>query len=223
MKSEDAGGRSGRSGEEDPLSAYNEPPEVPREEMWVAIREALTEERAEGVGGSPSLVVRWGLAAAALLVLGVAIGRWSAAPTADGPVADATRSAPAEVGEAGGATAVQRVAYEHLTAAESFLAGVRADARRGEVDPSLGSWARRLLTRTRLLQDSPVSRDPELATLLEDLELILVQVSRAAHAQDANGERAREELQLLTRGMERSDLNLRIEAALPASIEMIGT
>lgn len=218
---------------------YHEPPETPREEMWAEIRWGL--ESGEGVraadpGPGPShsrgtcrtpggarTLWRWGWAAAALLVLGVGIGRWTAAPDAGGgeparspgPVAG-TRTAPERA-------PVRQLAYGHLTTAASFLTGVRADARRGEMDPELASWARELLIQTRLLMDSPLADDPELGPLLADLELLLVQVTRAAEAQRGDEGRGREELEILTRGMDESDMNLRIDAVLPASAGMIGT
>ena len=44
------------------------------------------------------------------------------------------------------------------------------------MDAQLGSWARELLSNTRLLLDSPVATDPQRRPLLEDLELVLVQI-----------------------------------------------
>jgi hypothetical protein len=50
----------------------------------------------------------------------------------------------------------------------------------GTNDPTVG-WAQALLRETRLLQDSPATDgDPQLTQLLEDLELLLAQIVRAA-------------------------------------------
>lgn len=242
-----SGDENGRPGAGEALGAYNEPPEVPREEMWTAIRERLEtpgsgggeartgppeNDRSEGRPGSRASrgrsgrPWRWGLAAAALLVLGVGIGRWSVLPgpplpgTGGGDEGTTVAAAP---GGVPGVAPMRRAAYEHLSATETFLTGVRADARRGRVEPSVSEWARQLLTRTRLMLDAPMADDAELGALLSDLELVLIQVSQAAEAQERGGERAREELRLLTRGMDESDLNLRIEAVLPPPMEMTGT
>lgn len=210
------------------LAGYHAPPEPPREEMWAEIRRELRREEA---GDAPAArrdrrarrpPAPWVWAAAALLVVGIGIGRWSApggpaggGPADDEPVAGAARGA-------GSRAPVRRAAFQHLSAAESFLTGVRADARRGDMADGAASWARGLLTETRLLLDSSVARDPELGPLLTDLELILAQVTRAAEAQGEAGGRGREELELLTRGIDESDMNLRIDAVLPASTGSTG-
>ena len=51
-------------------------------------------------------------------------------------------------------------------------------------EPTVG-WAQALLRETRLLQDSPATDgDPQLVKLLEDLELLLAQIVRAAGNQE---------------------------------------
>lgn len=209
----------------DLAQGYHEPPEIPREEMWTEIRRSLdvvaVEEDSAGRRFPPALK-RWGWAAAALLVLAVGLGRWTGPAPEPGSVAAESHDAPGAP-TPGRNAPLFRVAYQHLSGTESFLAGVEADARRGELDPAVAAWSRQLLIQTRLLLDSPAARDPEMGPLLHDLELILFQVNRAVEAQREGDDRAREELELLRRGMGGSDLKLRIDAVLPPSTGMIGT
>jgi len=76
------------------------------------------------------------------------------------------------------ATSAYRVAaVNHLTQAEALLTSFKtrspADQR---MDAQLATWARELLSNTRLLLDSPIAADPERRPLLQDLELLLVQI-----------------------------------------------
>jgi len=75
------------------------------------------------------------------------------------------------------APAYQLAAVRHLSEAEALLTSFRTrSATDQQMDAQLGSWARDLLSNTRLLLDSPVANDPQRRPLLEDLELVLVQI-----------------------------------------------
>ncbi len=91
------------------------------------------------------------MAAAAVLVIGISIGRMTS------PVPDAVpaASAPGDV-----AQGLRFAAAEHFGRTESLLTRVRADVRRGQVDPMTGTWARGLLAQTRLLIDARVAGEP---------------------------------------------------------------
>ncbi|HSR42153.1 MAG TPA: hypothetical protein VLL48_08280 [Longimicrobiales bacterium] len=208
--------------------AYNDPPDAPAEEIWVGVRRALAEEGAleprEGVTpireGRERLrrarwlgPARWAVAAAALLILGIGLGRWSAV---EGPTGAAgTTATVAGPGPRDAARPLRVAASRHLSASETFLTVVRADARSGRIDPAISRWAGSLLSETRLLLDSPVARDPEMTALLEDLELILMQVVQASESGEIDRERTRQELELLSRGIDANDMTVRIEAILP--------
>jgi hypothetical protein len=132
-----------------------------------------------------------GVAAAAFLVWVGGMGGWWAhrrlgvddPADSRGPASvatGATRRVPMR-----GIDGAYRVAVTRdLTQAEALLTTFRDDSRpssRGEShsaedDVQLASWARDLLTNTRLLLDSPAASDPERRRLLEDLELVLVQM-----------------------------------------------
>ena len=209
---------------------YNLPPATPREEMWAAI-EAGIAGAASRAPSAPADVVpiersrtptwpgrrvdwRWAAAAGIVLALGVGIGRMTAPPReAHTPGAE-----PSFVEEPEGPSSdpFRVAAAEHLGASEALLTLLREDAREGRLDRRVGSWGRSLLVETRLLLDSPAGVDPSLRELLEDLEMILAQVVVLSEDGVEDGERGREELVLIARGVEEQDVLSRIQAALPA-------
>lgn len=202
---------------------YNPPPAAPRDEMWQAIRAGM-KQREVGVisldaarSRRRGLVPRglwWSAAAAAVLVVGFGLGRFSA------PGAPGEAPAVATGAEGGG---LRLAAVDHLTRTESLLRLVRADGREGRVDPAVGSWAEGLLTQTRLLLDSGEDQDPAMRELLEDLELVLVQIVGVAEAQASDGGRAKEELSLALRGLDDNEVLNRIQAVVPAGSMLAGT
>lgn len=229
---------------------YNRPPETPREEMWARIRGVLpgeTDGSVTSIDAARTGRGRWwrramgaqwvglAVAAAALLVLGIGIGRITVDPLGgpvtgpfDGPAtADGggTAAAPVAPGlptpKTGRNNAFRYAAVEHLLRTESLLTMVRTDARAGRYDAAVGGWARDLLVRTRLLLDSPAAEDPALGELLEDLELILVQLARFGD-DPGQASRGQEELDLITRGMDEQEMLLRLQAVVPAGAGLVG-
>ena len=241
--------------------AYNEPPPAPREVMWERIEAEWAAGRAAGpvvvgpVADPVRLPGRWrrrgsatawtaGLAAAASLVLGLALGRNSQGPEtgpAAGPQAApasaatpdrivpatlverpapelegrdqpppevvATNAAATETEGAPQRAAPQRAVAEpavlqrtaaearaalprllepeadfvttrHLGRAETLLTAFRIDQGTPMSERDLARWARELLGDTRMLLDMPVSQSPIERALLEELELVLLQISR---------------------------------------------
>lgn len=202
---------------------YNRPPDTPREEIWEGVRDALWpaevggEEvlpfrRPERNGGGRRSRRAWWLAAvgaAAVLVVGFGLGRWSAS---DGVGSTSTFVSP-RAPEA--TTGFRTAALSHFSETESFLTLVRGDAEAGRVDAEVGRWAEGLLAQTRLLLDSPAAEDPAVRGLLEDLELVLVQVVGVEADGEAGTRRAREELRILAEGMDDQDVLPRIRAMVP--------
>ena len=201
---------------------YRRPPEAPRDEMWVAIEAELPagREATDIIAIGPARrrqtqrksvwSRQWtalATAAAALLVMGIGLGRLSVVPSG-------TPVEPAEVAwaEVGSGT-MRAAAADHFSRTESLLTMVISDARAGRVDAEVGQWARILLLQTRLLIDSSVALDPMILVLLEDVEVILMQVVRLSPQFD--GSRSGE-LDLITEGIENNDMMLRIRAASPA-------
>lgn len=206
---------------------YNPPPETPREEMWSSIQARLDSGKTEVLSledarrrkeGSPGRSflrkpMGWATGAAALLLLGLGIGRMTAPETGPTPV---------ETGRVGSDPEILRVAaLNHLTRTESLLTLLRADARAGRTETDLGSRARRLLTQTRLLMDAQERPDPLMDGLLKDLELVLIQLVGAANGGDPA--QVRSELELALEGLEEREVLSRIRAMVPPTPYFAGT
>jgi hypothetical protein len=186
-------------------SDYNEPPETPRDLMWARI-EATRAERAARrqqlrVLYSPR--TRWGIAVAAAVAIGFGLGRFSIEPGSD-----ATRVA--EESASSGQLAFRVATTNHLSRAETFLASFRSNPQTVEVDPQFSRNAGDLLISTRLLLDSPAAEDPTYRTLLEDLELVLVQIAQLS------AERDETEVEIIRDGLQSRGLLPRLRTVVPA-------
>lgn len=201
--------------------SYNAPPPTPRDEMWRAIEARLDRreervvpiERARRAPAPFHRFVGWAVAAAALLVLGIGIGRMTA-PHHPGVIL-------ASSGER--SQLLRTAALEHLGRSESLLTLVRADARAGRIDPHALGVARNLLTGTRLLLDAPGETDPAMRSLLEDLEFVLMQVVGAEESELKGNRDAGTELNLALRGMDERAVLPRIQAVIPSGTWRSGT
>ena len=199
---------------------YHAPSATPRDEIWARI-DATRRSRVDSVpaspgapapGGRPAVPpslrpaarnpwLRYATGIAALLALGIGIGRITSRSAAPAAAPEVTAAAPNRPGPAYAiATA------NHLSRVETFLTALRT-APEGE---QFGAQARDLLTSTRLLLDSKGASDPRIRALLEDLELILVQVTTL------DGSRGREELDLITDGLEQRKVLPRLRTVIPA-------
>jgi len=177
----------------------NAPPATPREEMW----QAISARRQAQPRRAPR--PRWVPWAAAVLAVGIGIGRMSV-PESNRPttpatsVADAPRVNP---------TAYRLAAEEHLAQSEAFLTLFRASLERPGDHRLASATARQLLTGNRLLLDSPAARDEATRRLLEDLELVLAEIAQLSPASPA------QDLDLIRDGMERGDVLSRLRQAVP--------
>ena len=203
-------------------SALDEVPPVPRDEMWARIEEARRFRRPRDHGRRTQWIIM-ATALAAMLVLGIALGRVSMvrqltpqseqvaqteqpnSPVAQQPSSPAAQITPTQGGglaaprtnaPANGAYTV--AAIEHLGRAEILLSAVSS----GSVDQQLVGWAKDMLTSTQLLLDSPAANDTRMATLLQDLELILTQIASSRS----------EELDLIQHGIKETDVLPRLRA-----------
>ena len=174
---------------------YHRPPDTPREEMWPRIEAARRARHARVLALRPWL--RWGLAAAAVLAIGVGLGRVSMQHQQTIVVAP-------------GDLAYRVAAAQYLSRTEALLTGFRSEARTGRIDLQFAGQARDLLTTTRLMLDSPAAADPRLESLLEDLELVLAQIAQVPQGSD------RADLQLINQGLEQRSVLLRLRTANPA-------
>jgi hypothetical protein len=175
-------------------ATYNSPPETPRDEMWAVIQAARNT-----VPGRDDDAV-------------IPLRRFRPQPVADG-------GAQTPIESTADASVVPRsyrvAAARHLTRTENFLTMFRVDARSEQLDGELGTWARRLLTDTRLLLDSPAGRDPDLRVLLGDLELVLAQIVQLRDA-DPEG------VEIIDEGLESSQLLFRLKAAQAVAPAAVG-
>lgn len=184
---------------------YHEPPVTPREEMWSQIqtlrlaRVRQKRDRLVRLGG-------WGLGIAAALVIGVGIGRRSATePVVNPDSAVAATDAPANDAN----ELYQFAATQHLEQVESFLTMFRMDAAMGRPVHEVGASATDLLSTTRLYLDSPASEDPQLRSLLEDIELVLAQITQLTRDDS-------DEMALIDESIEQRGVLLRLQSAVGA-------
>ena len=190
---------------------YHAPPETPREEMWTRIAEARRVRASTSpdalAGPAETRVIplrRWRLAglaaaAAAILAVGVGIGRVSTAPQVSSVEAPTTKAA-----------AYHLAAQEHLGQSEAFLTLFRASVRRDGDYRLAAASARQLLATNRLLLDSPAAVDRKTRLLLEDLELVLAEIAQLSPHSRA------EDLKLIREGIEQGDVMPRLRTAVPA-------
>ena len=109
---------------------------------------------------------------------------------------------------------------QHLAGTEAMLTTFRTEAKSGEVDARLTSWARNLLRTTHLLQASSVaSNDPTLKRLLDDLELVLLQIAQYT----AKSPHRAEELELIERSIDKRGVMSKLRATNPAATMPAGT
>jgi hypothetical protein len=191
---------------------YRVPPEPPLETMWTAIDDQLTASPTRWSlprrGTSWSLI---GLAAAAALVMGIGVGRWSAAPASPADVARADTVS-------GGATQVafvsdemaaplQRTATHYLGETEALLRELEQGTQ-----GRYGQQATALLATTRLLLDSPAATDARMRRLFEDLELILAQI--ATLRSSGSPQRREQELNMIRSALTERDVVPRVRTAV---------
>jgi hypothetical protein len=200
----------------DAAREYNEPPETPRDAMWeqiVAERTEKTEKTERQVTFVTPLrslrhlrPLRWAAGIAALLALGIGLGRLSVdrAPPNTAPPSVAVAAPRVSV------AAYRLATTEHLGQSEAFLTLFRASVR-GRGDERIASaTARQLLATNRLLLDSPAASNARTKLLLQDLELVLAEI-----AQLSPQPRSRD-LELIAEGMEQGGVLFRLRTAVPA-------
>lgn len=191
-------------------------PEVPRDEIWARIDAARRPHRAaQSEPGVVSLasrrpvrrqLVRWAAPLAAMLVVGVAIGRMTLLRSTSPAATTVAQTDSAARADSSALLPYRLAAVQHLLRTEALLTALPSDARTGQVTEVAG-WAGDLLGDTRLLLDSPAGQDAELKKLLEDLELVLAQIA-VLQNRGAEGE-----VEMIEDGMNQRDVLLRLRAA----------
>ena len=163
-------------------TTHNTPPPVPTERLWgriAAARSAPPRRR------RPWPLWQVGLAAAAVLVLGIALGRLGTRPdtgpvVAERPEPGPRQEAPITDAPPDPATVqplVRHAAVSLFNRADALLTDLQTgDCARRDLSP-LPAWAGGMLTQTRLLLDTNLNRDAETKALLQDLELVLMRIA----------------------------------------------
>jgi hypothetical protein len=109
-----------------------------------------------------------------------------------------------------GPNAYQVATIQHLADAEALLTSFRIESRSQKMDASLSTWARDLLSSTRLLLDSPAADDPRRVRLLQDLELVLAQIVQLSP------DGAARERELIEGAIRDGHVMTRLRTAIPA-------
>jgi hypothetical protein len=192
--------------------SFNEPPPPPFDEMWTVIEEAhfdapVSISKPRGFASRAP----W-LAAAAALVLGIGLGRYlprGANPSEPAPPAIAANSTTPTPDTSAVADAYRDQTNRYLGQAAALLISLPARDASGKTDATFATKATDLLVTTRLLIDSPAAtQDPKLHSLLEDLELVLVQIARL-HTEKNKGD-----LDLIHQAVEQGDVLSRLNSAV---------
>jgi hypothetical protein len=191
--------------------SFNAPDQPPLDDMWAVIEDAHF--NAPASVSSPQRSMRQGpwLAAAAALMIGIGIGRYipSSAKTANNPPPAIMASAGQTASDTSAVVDAYRDQTSHyLGQAAALLISLPAKDASGTADAGFAGKAADLLVTTRLLMDSPAAQDPKLRSLLDDLELVLVQIARL------RGERSRGDLDLIHQAVEQGDVLSRLNSAV---------
>ena len=219
-------------------SAVNEldpVPPVPRDAMWENIEAARRFQRPRQRDHRRQYIA-WAVALAAMLVIGIGLGRLSVtkqpvgtqtqvatadpnAQTQSPSNTPAAQPSPTSLSERASANPAlvepyRMAAIEHLGRAEVLLTSVSS----GNVDQQLSGWAKEMLVDTRLLIDSPAASDPSISNLLKDLELLLAQI-----ASTRPGEKTEAELDLIQNGIKETDVLPRLRATASPNRMRVGT
>jgi uncharacterized membrane-anchored protein YhcB (DUF1043 family) len=198
----------------DAKKTYRTPPTPDFDAMWNSIEAehfggATGQTRSVDAPRGRRLPAAQWMGIAATLVVGIALGRMSlrldhavpAAPvvTSVQPTVSPTRT------DASLARPYTMETSQYLGQTAALLASLPTDARR--TDAQFVERAADLLTRTRLLMDSPAANNASMRSLLDDLELVLMQVVRL------QGGGSRTDLDLINRALEQRDVIPRLRTA----------
>lgn len=187
----------------DAAHTYHRPPEPPLDEMWNAIEPHVRRNRRKS-----SSITRIWLLAAAMLVIGVGIGRMSTSMQHVGPTATpAPVLQTASIRTSANDEPYDAATERYLGQTAALLIALPSAMKSGQADSQFVSRANDLLTTTRLLMDSPAASDPSMRSLLEDLELVLVQVVRL------QTNHSRTEMDLINQALEQHDVIPRLRTA----------
>jgi hypothetical protein len=187
---------------------YRTPPTPDFDAMWKSI-----EREHFGAPARPQasrfFSNRW-VGIAATLMIGVALGRGSTMlnrGTASSAPSHATVATVAQLPDTLMERPYELETSRYLGQTAALLVALPSEVRSGGTSAQFASRAGDLLTRTRLLMDSPAANDPAMRGLLDDLELVLMQVVRLQNSGN------RTDLDLINRALEQRDVIPRLRTA----------
>lgn len=157
------------------------PADAYREEMWTVISKSWVEQAARQRRVRKARA--WtsaGLGLAAMLVVGIFIGR-STSEVEDSESALAIRADPVRA-EYPISMPIRVAVGEHFRDVETLLLLFKSSE---QTDSELMGLARELAATSRMLMASDAGHDAEVRSMLLDLELLLVQITRLVDATDA--------------------------------------
>jgi hypothetical protein len=206
---------------QDAAHTYRRPPTPDFDAMWTSIEAAMDRPNVIASIGSDEPDARTSasarrrshaqitqrLAIAATLVIGIALGR--ASMTMSAPAPETASELVASNTEATAPMPYEQETSKYLGQTAALLIALPSEVRAGRADEQFVNRAGELLSRTRLLIDSPAASDPRMRDLLEDLELVLAQVVRLQ-----NDTTSRTELDLISRALEQRDVIPRLRTAV---------
>lgn len=184
------------------------------DEMWTVIEAAHFDAPAKrtDIRRRTLTALPW-LAAAAALFIGIAIGRDTAktelpmmqpvVATASGQIATATAASDTyrdEITRYLAQAAALLIALPSPTGPDRFVSASN--------NTKLADKASDLLVTTRLLLDSPAAQDPQLHSLLEDLELVFAQIARL------RVEKSKSDLDLIHQAVEQGNVLSRLNSVV---------
>jgi hypothetical protein len=195
--------------------SFNPPPGPPLEDMWTVIEDSHFNTPVPISATRRSTLSPW-MAAAASLVIGIGIGHYLPFPSSGKAPASSSVASNDESSNPSAATDTSAVAdaYRDQTArylgqTAALLISLPAKEANGATDATFANKATDLLVTTRLLIDSPAAaQDQKLRSLLEDLELVLVQIARL------RSEKNKGDLDLIHQAVEQGDVLSRLNSAV---------
>ena len=202
----------------DAEKTFRTPPPADFDAMWKNIeaahfgapvaRPSATMERR----GFRLLSTRW-IGIAATLVIGIGVGRAStmigrSTTSESTPRIAAIEPTPSTYADTAMARPYEVETSRYLGQTAALLIALPSEVKSGQAAEQVASRAGDLLTRTRLLMDSPAANDPQMRTLLDDLELVLMQVARL----QGNGNRV--DLDIINRALQQRDVIPRLRTAV---------
>jgi len=194
----------------DAAQTFRRPDEPDLDEIWAGVERGLAAPRVWAYDARSSRFWRrgaWAVGLAATLVIGIALGRFSMRrQVAPVPTTKVAAAAPADSSLA---TPFDVETSRYLGQTAALLIALPSEVRSGRADDQFVSRASELLTRTRLLLDSPAADDVQMRNLLEDLELVLAQIVRLQ-----NNPSSRTELDLINRALDERDVIPRLRTAV---------